>query len=198
MQHASSAPKLRWLSGRDSGLIAIVFDGKVRLHTVKSNHHEKDKRTAVYLTASKRPITELSLNATDVAALGWHLNKTNATQRVPTGRPKQFSASIVQDKDTSPMSLPFHRTTHVDLFTFEDAGPPEANSTKLPNSASQGTGSQEAWVFGLSLSPTTKITSQQSDSRDGFGQALIDGEVDDLFVGTHEPDSRYLESSIHY
>lgn len=200
--HSSAAPaRLRWLGGRDSGILATFTDGKVRLYTVKTTTYAQGKRTAVSLMASRRPIFEVGLRSIsgDVlppAVLGflnpsgphaacardqvhgfWALNKSNIVRRSPPGRTRCFSAAVVQDKDTNPTYLPFHRFPQVSLFTFDETTREDA----MP--------SNETWVFGLPMPSTTKITCHQIDldeKRHSHDDADMQGFVDDLNDTFHD------------
>lgn len=191
-QHGLRASCMRWLSGRECGLIATVFDGKVRLHSVKSNHYLQGKRTVLYLTASRRPVGESTLQPIsrnigraggDNAACAragphgfWALNKANAMKRIPPSRTKPLSTTIVQDKDTNPTYLPFHRAPQVNLFTFDEAGPVVAELD-----------SEDAWIFGMPIASTTRITCQQVQPEEEYAYGMTAGDMEDLL--TEMPES---------
>lgn len=184
-QHALRASCLRWLSGRENGLIATVFDGRVRLHSAKSNHYVQNKRTASYLTASRRPVIESALQPIsggnrraegDNAACDgagphgfWFLNKSHAAKKLSAGRTNLYSAEVVQDKDTSPTYLPFHRAPQVNMFTFNE-----------PDSAALGLGADTAWVFGTPVNATTRITCPQTQIGEDHKYEVGGGEMEDV------------------
>ena len=208
-QHASlGLARLRWLSGRDSGLIATIIDGKVRLYAVKSNHYEQDKRTVLYLTASKRPLGEICLYGNGLSsdmpspAIGggvpddttaepakprgfWALNRTNTMQRARMGNAAQLSASVVQDKDTNPMYLPLHRYSQVNLYTYVDPKCANAAGKKPAKAPRQGMGSDESWVFGLQLPPAKMITHRENGTED-YARQSGDGGVGSAAAGLRE------------
>lgn len=204
--HALGPGCLQWLSGRENGLIATVFDGKVRLHTVKSNHYVQGNRTALYLTAGRRPVGESSLHSINGDALSpasrsttcaragphgfWALNKASIVKRPSTGRAKQFSASAIQDKDTNPTYLPFHRFPQVNLFTFAEPDAPMAVRKQSSSSASRGMGTEEAWVFGLPLSPAAKITCQQHKAEADYIHNTTIGDMQNLLEDMPEESFR--------
>lgn len=206
-QQSSGPARLSWLSGRDNGLIAIIVDGKVRLYTVKTNQYEQGQRPAVYLTASRRPVGETSLHqinssvpSTAPRGMGhptphgfWALNRANAVKRAVPGGAKQHSGLVVQDKDTSPVCLPFHRSPQVNLFIFGKIDISNKSATVSP--AGPGTGSEEAWVFGLPLNPAKRITCQQAslehdDTHDALDDEDLLGQVPHFLQEGNGEDAR--------
>ncbi|KAL1311715.1 hypothetical protein AAFC00_001815 [Neodothiora populina] len=198
---------LRWLNGRESGLIATVFDGQVKLHTVKSNHYVQGKRTALYLTASRRPVSESALHSIGgdgkrgeespaaCARAGphgfWALNKNSTIRRASLGAIRG-AEPVVPDKDTSPVYLPFHRVSHVNLYSFDSPTLRKGNkATKAPTSP--GFGSDD-WVFGLPLAPTTKITCQTGETEDDADHDLAHGNMQDLLGDSHRPTQSEVDS----
>ncbi|GAB7357692.1 hypothetical protein MBLNU459_g0363t1 [Dothideomycetes sp. NU459] len=201
-RHVVAARCVKWLGGRDQELIATVADGKIALQVVKSGFHMQGKRTVVSLAASRKPVAEFALQPigsdTMVAATArildkdgpqgicaregphgfWMLNKANAVRRASMPGEKNFAATVTQDKETSPPYMPFHRVPQVSLFTFTDgSGGHSAKKKKKAGSGvptGQGSGSDEAWVFGLALTPATRINCQQFTLDEDFGQDMTD------------------------
>lgn len=215
-RHIVAARSVKWLGGRDRELIATVADGKITLCFVRSGFHMQGKRTVASLAAGKKAVAEFTLQPIDsdtMVSMGaglldregpqaacskegphgfWMLNRSNGVRRASTLGEQKSAATITQDKETSPPYMPFHRFPQVNLFTFAEQG---ASNGSVPRkkaesgpSSSQGAGCDEAWVFGLSLRPVTRINCQQFTLEDDFGEDITDGDIQGLMGHTGNMD----------
>lgn len=195
--HHSVAPGcVQWQHGKDKDIIATLCDGKLELLAVKNVSYTQARKTVVSPSVIKTPIfqAEVSQISSDVvppAVLGllepqgphgscaregvhgfciWNTNPAQmlAGRRASTvSLGKRLATMPVQDKDTNPGYMPFHRLPHVNLFT-----PTPANDeTDEPD---------DKFVFGLALRPAIRINCQQADDAEAGHDGNVEGEMEGL------------------
>lgn len=214
VRHTVAARSVKWLGGRDRELIATVADGKITLHFVRSGFHMQGKRTVASLAASKKAVAEFTLqpigsDSTITPGAGpsdrdgsqgacaregphgfWMLNRSNAVRRASTPGDPKSAVTVTQDKETNPPYMPFHRFPQVSLFTFVErsAGSAFGKTTGSGSPSRHGAGSDEAWVFGLALTPSNRINCQQFTLEEEFGEDITDGDIRGLMGSMREMD----------
>ncbi|KAJ9622371.1 hypothetical protein H2203_006590 [Taxawa tesnikishii (nom. ined.)] len=198
VHHGIGPGNVKWLSGRERGLVATITDGRVYLYSIKDISHVQGKKTVTSLAASKKHVADFNLqricgdaivpaiqgildpagphaSCSDQGPHGfWTLARSSNVRRPSTvGVRNSSSGAVTQDKETNPPYMPFHREPQVSLFVFN-----EKDSKDL--AANLGVDNTEPWIFGLPLPSASKINCQQFDSDDDYGQGIADGELEGL------------------
>ena len=75
----------------------------------------------------------------------------------------------VQDKDTNPPYMPYHRLPTINLFTIYPA-------------SNQVDEVDDEWVFGLPLPANRRVSSQQEDTDGSYDEDITEGDMEG-FVG---------------
>ncbi len=161
---------VKWLTGKEAGLIGMVGDGMVRIHEIRiktstskaskrqsltrglSTEHQVPNVTNQRLSSEERSL-EMEEPGTDTGAATvtgyWQLRA-----RLPAARgsyERQHPLSQAEIETNSPYQ-PFHTDRRVALFTYEDPAQP-GTATDL---AVQLGLTSDPWVFGRPI-PSTRL-----------------------------------------
>ncbi|KAI9886740.1 MAG: pre-mRNA-splicing factor cwc22 [Watsoniomyces obsoletus] len=163
---------VKWLTGKESGLIGMVGDGLLRIHEIRiktstskaskrqsltrglSTEHEVPSVTNQRVSSEERGgasgTDESSADAAGHTVTGyWHVRS-----RLPAARgnyERQHPLSQAEIETNSPYQ-PFHTDRRVALFTYEDPAQPGTES----NLAVQLGMTTDSWVFGLPI-PSSRL-----------------------------------------
>jgi hypothetical protein len=196
--HQSVAPKcVQWQHGKDRDIIATLCNGVLTLLAVKNVSHTQHRKTVVSPAIEKTPLwtqalPTMSSDMLPPSVLGllepegphggcaregphgfcvWETSPAQLAQRrassVSLGKRKVRVPH--QDKDTNPSYMPYHRLPTVNLFTV--------SQTK-----GQTEESGDAWVFGLPLASSSRVSSQQDDTTATFDDGITEEDMEG-FVG---------------
>lgn len=195
--HQSVAPRcVQWQHGKDRDTIATLCNGMLTLWAVKNVSHTQHRKTVVSPAIEKTPLGQQSLPtmSSDVlppSVLGllepdgphggcaregphgfcvWDVSSAQQQRRASTvSLGKRKGRVPHQDKDTNPSYMPYHRLPTVNLFT-------------VSHSKGQTEETDDAWVFGLPLAPSSRVSSQQDDSAGTFDDGITEEDMEG-FVG---------------
>ncbi|KAG2164187.1 hypothetical protein VTO58DRAFT_107109 [Aureobasidium pullulans] len=194
-QHSIAPNCVQWQHGKDRDIIATLCSGNLALLAVKNVSHTQQRKTVVSPAVEKTPLYSSALPtiASDVlppAVLGLlepegphggcareGLHGFCIWNAPPTHKHAQRRASIVslgqrkaampvQDKDTNPPYMPYHRLPTVNLFTVSQ---PKSQVDETDNT----------WVFGLPLAASSRVSSQQ-DSDEAYDEGITEEDMEGL------------------
>lgn len=202
------AGSLQWASaGKSRGCIAVVAAGRAHLYPVQRVATERDDGIVYHLKATKPNHQEFALppisrsytkimpvdGRSDCAKAGphgfWSLNSAPVSMRRPSnskhGRPPM---SQMSEMETNPPYAPFHIAPHVNIHAFDVSSQTASedllalgnNLSAAADLTSQGHGSNEPWVFGGQLPPSTKMNSRSYPQMDDFDQGVTDADFNEV------------------
>ncbi|KAI4725871.1 hypothetical protein E4T49_06334, partial [Aureobasidium sp. EXF-10728] len=197
-QQLVSSKCVQWQHGKDKDIIATLCNGVLTLLAVKNVSHMQHRKTVVSPAVEKTPLWTQSLPtmSNDVlppSILGllepdgphggcaregphgfcvWDVSSAHQLSQRRASNVSLGKRKVripVQDKDTNPSYMPYHRLPTVNLFT-------SAHTKGQPVEA------DDDWVFGLPLEPSSRVSSQQDDTAEGYDQGITEEDMEG-FVG---------------
>ncbi|KAG9977408.1 hypothetical protein KCU78_g22316, partial [Aureobasidium melanogenum] len=197
-QHFVSPRCVQWQHGKDRDMIATLCNGVLTLLAVKNVSHTQHKKTVISPAVEKtplwtQPLPAISSDLLPPSVLGllepegphggcaregphgfcvWDVSpaQRHGERRASTVSLGKRKIRIpIQDKDTNPSYMPYHRLPTVNLFTVSD-------------SRSQTDETDDPWVFGLPLSPNRRVGSPQDNTADAYDEGITAEDMEG-FVG---------------
>jgi hypothetical protein len=197
--HQSVAPRcVQWQHGKDKDIIATLSNGILTLLAVKNVNHTQHRKTVVSPAIDKtplwtQPLPTMSSDMLPPSVLGllepdgphggcaregphgfchWDVPPAAhfAHRRGSTVSLGKRKVRVPhQDKDTNPSYMPYHRLPTVNLFT-------------VSHSKSHIDDTDDTWVFGLPLAPSSRVSSQQDDTAATYDDGITEEDMEG-FVG---------------
>lgn len=173
---------VRWLSGKDQGLIAVTGRGILRIHSIRQSTHQKAaKRRPSVLGGKPIEISILGKSASSMkGGFGSHRTSTGITgDHFPSGMnywlPRDPQALPRSSRNTAhPLSCaeietsapyqPFHTDRRINFYIYKNEKPPY-DPYHLQDLA--------PWAFGEHI-PATKINPNSSSGNDDNGKKMYD------------------------
>ena len=155
---------VRWLGGRNRGLIAVTGGKIIRIHSVRQSTNPKPGRRRPSVTASKPsefalasprsvsggPIPEQTNNQPSPSLGGFW--RSGATSHQPTRRTSNIQALSYAEIYTNAPYQPFHTDRRVGIYVYDD-------------DTVTDTANDEPWCFGEAI-PSTKISTGSASVED--------------------------------
>ncbi|KAI5195177.1 hypothetical protein E4T39_08337 [Aureobasidium subglaciale] len=201
---------VQWQHGKDKDIIATLCNGVLTLWAVKNVSHAQHKKTIITPAVDKTPLwthalPTMSSDVLPPAVVGllepdgqhgacaregphgfciWDVSPAHkhAQRRASSVSLGKRTALIPhQDKETNPPYMPYHRLPTVNLFTYSSA-------------KSQTDEADDAWVFGLPVAASSRVSSQQDDMEETYDEGIAEGDMEG-FVGQMDETLRAQECS---
>jgi hypothetical protein len=195
--HQSVAPRcVQWQHGNDRDIIATLCNGVLTLWAVKNVSHTQHRKTVVSPAIEKTPLgthtlPTMSSDVLPPSVLGllqpdgphgecaregphgfcvWDASPAQQQRRASTASLGKRKVRVPhQDKDTNPSYMPYHRLPTVNLFT-------------VSHSKGQTDETDDTWVFGLPLAPSSRVSSQHDDTAGTYDDGITEEDMEG-FVG---------------
>jgi hypothetical protein len=195
-QHSVAPRCVQWQQGKDRDIIATLCNGILTLLAVRDVAYTQQRKTTFSPAVEKTPLWSMSLptissEVLPAAVLGsldpdgphggcaregthgfcvWNTHTTNQRRTSNVSLGKRKVVMPVQDKDTNPPYMPYHRLPTINLFTTYPA-------------SDQVVEEKDDWVFGLPLPANRRVSSsQQEDTDGGYDEGITEGDMEG-FVG---------------
>lgn len=180
--HGVVPGSVRWLSGKDQGLIAVTGRGILRIHSIRQSTHQKaaKRRPSVHggkpieinilgISAgskkggfsSHRSSTGITDGRSPSARNYWHPRDPQALPRASRNTAHPLSCAEIE---TSAPYQPFHTDRRINFYTYKQQKPPY-DPYHLQDLA--------PWAFGEHI-PAIKISAKSSTVKDDHGREIHD------------------------
>ena len=217
LQEQCGPGALRWLKRQSGMSLAIVCGGTVHLHPVQRITRRKGdvmvsglkhdrygrKHFALPAIRTSSGVVSAVKKADDCAAEGphgfWslHLSPGDLGRRVSGEGGSPLSPSQPNEVETNPPYCPFHVDSRVSIFTYDDTTvgsqrnllePPDEAPRFLVQGHLYDDIEEEAWLFGETLPPSSKVNTHDDHLHEFHGQ-VVDSD-DDIAGVTSQVESR--------
>lgn len=197
-QHSVSPKCVQWQHGKDRDMIATLCNGVLTLLAVKNVSHTQHRKTVISPAVEKtplwtQPLPTMSSDVLPPSVLGllepdgphggcaregphgfcvWDVppaQKLAERRASSVSLGKRKLRIPHQDKDTNPSYMPYHRLPAVNLFT-------------VSQTRTQTDETDDAWVFGLPLAPSRRVSSPQDDATETHNEGITEEDMEG-FVG---------------